>query len=45
MHVINQFNYCTDQNGKFCLDKIIKFENLNNDFNHISEKFFDKKIC
>ena len=43
MHVINQFKFCTDTTGKFCLDKIIKFENLNNDFNDITKKFFNKK--
>ena len=43
MHVINQFKFCTDPNGKFCLDKVIKFENLNNDFNSVTQKFFNKK--
>ncbi len=43
MHINNQYKYCTDQNNNFCLDEIIKFENLNNDFNKISLKFFNKK--
>lgn len=43
MHIINQFKFCTDINNYFCLDLILKFENLNEDFNNISLKFFDKK--
>tara|TARA_B100000902_G_scaffold225937_1_gene214509 strand:+ start:5769 stop:6416 length:648 start_codon:yes stop_codon:yes gene_type:complete len=43
MHIINQYEFCTDKNNNFCLDKIIKFENINEDFNEISQKFFNKK--
>ncbi len=43
MNMINQYKYCTDKNNNFCLDEIIKFENLNNDFNKLSSKFFNKK--
>lgn len=41
--IINQYEYCTDQENNFCLDEIIKFENLNEDFNKISSKIFNKK--
>lgn len=43
MHVIDQFKFCTDVNNHFCLDLVLKFENLNEDFNNISLKFFNKK--
>ena len=41
--VIDQFKFCTDVNNHFCLDLVLKFENLNEDFNNISLKFFNKK--
>ena len=43
MSVIDQYKYCTDKKNNFCLDEVIKFENLNNDFNKISSLFFNKK--
>lgn len=43
MHVINQYKFCIDKKNKFCLDEVIKFENLNEDFNKISLKIFNKK--
>ena len=43
MHIIDQFKFCTDINNNFCLDLVLKFENLNEDFNNISSKFFNKK--
>lgn len=43
MSVIDQYKYCSDKKNNFCLDEIIKFENLNNDFNKISCLFFNKK--
>lgn len=42
-NVLNQYNFCTDNKDNFCLDKVIKFENLNEDFNKISSKIFNKK--
>ena len=43
MSVIDQYKYCTDKKNNFCLDEVIKFENLNNDFNKISSLLFNKK--
>ena len=43
MHIINQYKYCSDMKNNFCLNAVIKFENLNNDLNKISTKLFDKQ--
>ena len=43
MHVIDQFKFCTDISNNFCLDLVLKFENLNQDFNNISSKLFEKE--
>ena len=43
MHVINQYKFCTDKKNNFCLDEVLKFENLNINFNKISSKIFNKK--
>jgi len=43
MHVLNQYKFCTKDKVSFCIDNVIKFENLNNDFNKISLSMFDKK--
>ena len=43
MHVLNQYRFCTKDKTNFCIDKIIKFENLNNDFDEVSLGIFGKK--
>ena len=43
MHIINQYKYCSDKKNNFCLNAVVKFENLNNDLNKISTKLFDKQ--
>ena len=43
MHILNQYKFCCDDKNNFCLDQIIKFEDLNNDFNKISTKLFNKQ--
>ena len=43
MHVLNQYRFCTKDKVSFCIDNVIKFENLNNDFNEISLSIFGKK--
>lgn len=43
MHVLNQYEFCTKDKVNFCLDKIIKFENINDDFNQISSIIFGNK--
>jgi len=43
MHVLNQYRFCTKDKTNFCIDKVIKFENLNSDFNEISLSIFGKK--
>ena len=39
-HVLHQFEFCTKDKKNFCLDKLIRFENINKDFKNISEKIF-----
>lgn len=43
MIVLNQYRFCTKDKTNFCIDKVIKFENLNSDFNEISLSIFGKK--
>ena len=43
MPVLNQYRFCTKDKTNFCVDKIIKFENLNNDFDEVSLGIFGKK--
>ena len=43
MHVLNQYKFCTKDKVSFCIDNVIKFENLNSDFNKISLSMFGKK--
>ena len=43
MHILNQYRFCTKDRTNFCIDKVIKFENLNSDFNEISSRIFGKK--
>ena len=42
LKVLRQYDFCTDNQNNFCLDKAIKFENLNDDFNEICLKIFQK---
>lgn len=42
--VLNQFNFCSDNSSNLLLDKIIKFENLENDLNEITKNIFNNKI-
>ena len=43
MHIISQYRYCTDKENNFCLDYVIKFENLIDDFNKVSLKIYNKE--
>ena len=43
LHTVNQYKFCSDKNENFCLNQLIKFENINNDFNKISSQLFNKK--
>ena len=43
LHTVNQYKFCSDKNENFCLNRLIKFENINNDFNKISSQLFNKK--
>ena len=43
MHVLNQYKFCTKDKVSFCIDNVIKFENLNSDFNEISLNIYSKK--
>ena len=43
MHVLNQYKFCTKDKVSFCIDNVIKFENLNSDFNKISLSMFGKE--
>ena len=42
-NVLRQYDFCTDNKKNFCLDKVIKFENLNQDFNDICDVIYKKK--
>ncbi len=41
--VLNQYRFCTRDKNQFCIDTILKFENLENDFNKLTLKIFNKK--
>ena len=43
MNVLNQYRFCTKDKKNFCIDKVIKFENLNKDFNELSLNIYGKK--
>ena len=43
LYTINQYNFCLDKNKKICLNKIIKFETLYEDFNIVTSKIFQKQ--
>jgi len=43
LDVLKQYEFCSDNKKNFCLDKVIKFENLNNDFNDVCYKIYKKK--
>jgi len=43
LSIIQQYNYCCDDRNNFCLDKVIKFENLNDDFNQVCSTIYNKK--
>ena len=40
---MKQYEFCTYDKQKLVLDKIIKFENLNKDFDYVTNKLFKKK--
>ena len=42
--VLDQFTFCTYDRKNICLDKIIKFENLEGDLKSLCYKFFSKEI-
>ena len=44
LKVLNQFEFCTSDKSNFCLDRVIRFENINNDFTKIYKHIFDKSI-
>ncbi len=43
IEVLNQYKFCTKDKNKFCIDTILKFENLENDFNNLTLKIFNKE--
>jgi len=42
LHVLNQYEFCTKDHNNICLEKVIKFENLNEELNEISKNIFKK---
>jgi len=42
LHVLKQYEFCTNDKKKLVLDKIIKFENLNKDFDYVTNMLFKK---
>ena len=41
--VLNQFEFCTKDKNNFCLDSVIRFENINDDFAEVTNKIFKNK--
>lgn len=42
LHTLKQYEFCTYDKNKLILDKIIKFENLNEEFNEVTNTLFKK---
>ena len=42
IHVLNQYKFCTKDEERFCLNDVIKFEDIHRDFNKISLNIFGK---
>ena len=42
--VLNQFEFCTRNKSDFCLDRVIRFENINDDFTETYKNIFKKSI-
>jgi hypothetical protein len=42
MHVLQQYEFCTYDKKNFCLNKIIRFENLEKDLDEVTLKLFSK---
>ena len=41
LKVLNQYEFCTKDRKNFCLDSVIKFENINQDFQKINTTIFN----